>query len=332
MRQVIVLAGYGVSLRARKGMFQIHEKGVKKAEISPVEVEAIVVATRAASITSSAITLAAKHGVDLVFLEGWQPVARLIPATYGSTLKLWIKQLRASKTRRLEYAKAFAYGKIYNQRMVLYSYHKRLKGTKHQTRITRARVREAIDTATLSLKLVEQAETVEQVRSAEAHAAKKYWEAVSKLIPQQLGFKRRIKKYTLPENQEPDPFNKALNIGYAALLRETWRAVFIAGLNPYYGFLHARRPGRMSLVLDLMEEFRPTVVDRPLITLARQKPQTLKKLEQNDKQAVATVWTTVTNTLNKQPKPPKQQILKQARKLAKSITQKQPYTPFKTTW
>jgi CRISPR-associated protein Cas1 len=48
------------------------------------------------------------------------------------------------------------------------------------------------------------------------------------------------------------------------LLREVWRAVLAVGLNPYYGFLHTRRPGRMSLVLDLMEKLRLIAVDRPL--------------------------------------------------------------------
>ncbi len=45
------------------------------------------------------------------------------------------------------------------------------------------------------------------------------------------------------------------------------KAVSYAGLDPYAGYLHADRPGKPSLVLDLMEEFRQQVVDRTVITL-----------------------------------------------------------------
>jgi len=330
MKKILVVTGYGVALKARKGLIQVVEKGKKLVEVSPVEVEAIVVASKAVSITSSMIILASKLGIDLVFLDGWNPVARLIPATYGSTLKTWAKQLAAAKRNRLEYAKAFAEGKVHNQRMVLYSFYKRYRGTRAETRRIRARIKKSIDSAGLAIQQIREAERVEQVRSAEAHAAKEYWKAVAKIIPSTLGFRQRIKKYTLPPDEEPDPFNIALNIGYAALLRETWKAVFTAGLNPYYGFLHARRPGRMSLVLDLMEEFRPVAVDRPLIKLARNNTKTIKKLEKDDKQAISEIWKTVVETLEKEPL--KNKIAQQARKLAQSITQKTEYTPYKAKW
>ncbi len=103
----------------------------------------------------------------------------------------------------------------------------------------------------------------------EAAAARRYWEGIATIIPKELGFTKRLKRWSLPEGEKPDPFNTALNIGYAALAKEVWRAVFIAGLNPYIGYLHEKRPGRLSLVYDLMEEFRPIAVDKPIIKLAR---------------------------------------------------------------
>ena len=332
MKKILVLAGYGVSLKARKGLFQIFEKGKKAGETSPVEVEAIVIASRAVSITSSALVLAANYGIDVVVMDKWNPVARLIPAVYGSTMKTWIAQIAAVKKRRLTYARAFAEGKIYNQRMVLYSLYKKYTGSKHETRIIRAKIRKAIDHTGEMLEKLDKTSNVAEVRSLEAHAAKEYWKAVAAVLPKTLGFKSRIKKYMLPKGEEPDPFNKALNIGYAALLREVWKAAFLAGLNPYYGFLHAKRPGRMSLILDLMEEFRPIAVDRPLINLARKEEKEIEKLRENRKEAVAKVWKTVVDYMNKEPKPLKNIIQQQARKLAKAIVEKQEYKPYKSTW
>lgn len=329
MKKILVLSGYGVTLRARKGMFEVVEKGKKPVQVAPVEVEAILVDTRAASITCSAIVLASKLGIDLVFMDGWQPLARLLPATYGSTLKLWIKQLIAVKKRKLEYAKAFAHAKVYNQRMALYDLLKRFPGSKFETRRIRARISASIENMTNMLKVIEEADSVDRVRSYEAHAAKSYWKAIAAVLPKELNFSQRIKRYS---DVEPDPFNIALNIGYAALLREVWRAVFIAGLNPYYGFLHVRRPGRMSLVLDLMEEFRAPVVDRPLIKLARKDPKKIEKLKEEDKKAVSLVWQTVIENMTKQPKPLKSAILTQARRLATSIAEEKSYIAYKSKW
>ena len=62
-----------------------------------------------------------------------------------------------------------------------------------------------------------------------------------------------------------DRFNSALNYGYGILYAKVEQALVLAGLDPYGGFLHADRPGKPSLVLDLIEEFRQTVVDRTII-------------------------------------------------------------------
>jgi CRISPR-associated protein Cas1 len=66
-----------------------------------------------------------------------------------------------------------------------------------------------------------------------------------------------------------DPVNALLNYGYGVLSQAVWGAVVNAGLEPYAGFLHVDRPGKPSLVLDLMEEFRAPVVDRAVLALCR---------------------------------------------------------------
>jgi CRISPR-associated protein Cas1 len=100
----------------------------------------------------------------------------------------------------------------------------------------------------------------------EAEAAKIYWDAVKKLLPEELEFHGRETRGA------KDPFNAMLNFGYqVALFPEVWKAVSYAGLDPYAGYLHADRPGKPSLVLDLMEEFRQQTVDRTLIALLSRK-------------------------------------------------------------
>ena len=58
-----------------------------------------------------------------------------------------------------------------------------------------------------------------------------------------------------------------LNLGYAVLSSYVLNAIVNAGLEPYLGIIHGERPGRMALVLDIMEEYRAWIVDRAVIKL-----------------------------------------------------------------
>jgi CRISPR-associated protein Cas1 len=64
-----------------------------------------------------------------------------------------------------------------------------------------------------------------------------------------------------------DPINAALNYGYGILYSQVWGALMNAGLEPFAGFLHVDRPGKPSMVLDLIEEFRQPIVDRAVIAV-----------------------------------------------------------------
>jgi len=97
--------------------------------------------------------------------------------------------------------------------------------------------------------------------SVEGRAAQSYWRVVGRLIPEELAWPGRLTRGAC------DPFNAALNYGYGILYAQIERAMVLAGLDPYAGFLHADRPGKPSLVLDATEEFRQAVVDRTIIAL-----------------------------------------------------------------
>lgn len=64
-----------------------------------------------------------------------------------------------------------------------------------------------------------------------------------------------------------DPLNALLSFLYAILTHDMASALEEVGLDPAVGFLHTDRPGRLSLALDLMEEFRPLLADRLALSL-----------------------------------------------------------------
>jgi CRISPR-associated protein Cas1 len=97
----------------------------------------------------------------------------------------------------------------------------------------------------------------------EGAAAKAYFDAVSALMPDGLAFATRSRRPPL------DLVNAALSFGYALLVSEAVSASVAAGLEPAAGLLHGDHEYRPSMALDIMEEFRPLVVDQVVLAAAR---------------------------------------------------------------
>lgn len=319
-----LLDQYGSYLGVRQGRFFLKHRDKVSWELAPVELDSIVISVEGVSVSAAALTLAAKFGVDVVFLNGVKPAARLLPYNYGTTMKNWLLQLKHHESGFLGLAKLFIEGKIHNQRMVLMEYVRRLRGSGREVGPVNSRAEELLK----RLSELQSVSDISDLLAVEAHAAKAYWEAVSQILPKELGFSNRFTRSRPPEGSY-DPFNKALNIGYALLRKEVWRAVFLAGLNPYIGFLHRPRGGRPALILDLMEEFRPVSVDRPLVGLARSDKQVFSRL---DKAGVRELWSYLIKYMRESSPPHPDLINSQARKLVLHLQGVTTYTPYKSRW
>lgn len=91
----------------------------------------------------------------------------------------------------------------------------------------------------------------------EGYAAKEYFSAFRHLVLNpDFAFTARCKR------PPKDPINALLSLFYTLLAHDVQSSLETVGLDPYVGFLHADRPGRASLALDLMEELRAYMVDR----------------------------------------------------------------------
>lgn len=83
-----------------------------------------------------------------------------------------------------------------------------------------------------------------------------------------------------------DNVNAMLSFVYTLLTSTVTAALETVGLDPYVGFMHTDRPGRVSLALDLIEELRPVLADRFVITLINRKVVTGKDFTQKEDGAV----------------------------------------------
>jgi len=115
-----------------------------------------------------------------------------------------------------------------------------------------------------SLKSLELNQSLDSIRGLEGDAAHSYFDVFDNLIVAQK------ESFTFQErNRRPplDNVNCLLSFLYTLLVHDCRSALEAVGLDPAVGFLHRDRPGRPSLALDLMEEFRPYIADRLTLSL-----------------------------------------------------------------
>lgn len=151
-------------------------------------------------------------------------------------------------------------------------------------------VRERGETETLAQALYEhesalrhlpQARTIDEVRGLEGNAASSYFAAFGDLLLSgEFRFDGRNKR------PPRDPVNALLGFVYALLTTQCTAALEGVGLDPQVGFLHALRPGRNALALDLIEEFRAWWADRLVLSLLNRKQLAPKHFEERPGGAV----------------------------------------------
>lgn len=152
-----------------------------------------------------------------------------------------------------------AVGKVFNCRWVV----ERTKRD-HALRVNMERLTQQSALLKDGLGRITACSSVDEVRGVEGKAAKDYFFVFDDLIlrdKDSFFFEERSRRPPL------DRMNALLSFMYALLTNDCVAALQGVGLDPYVGFLHVDRPGRPSLALDLMEEFRPVVADRFALTL-----------------------------------------------------------------
>ena len=109
---------------------------------------------------------------------------------------------------------------------------------------------------------------LDSLRGLEGAAATAYFGVFDQLV---LGNRDLFAFKTRSRRPPLDPINALLSFAYSLLAHDCASALESAGLDSYVGFLHRDRPGRSSLALDLMEELRPCMADRFVLTLVNNR-------------------------------------------------------------
>lgn len=176
------------------------------------------------------------------------------PQTGNPMLRL--AQFRAydNPESRLVIARAIVAGKLHNHRQLL------LRTARDVTGSRQAQLRDLADGHAQGLSGLATAASLSEVLGIEGNAARGYFQALPVIAPSATSGRTR--------RPPLDPVNCLLSFGYGMLRVAVHGALEQVGLDPFLGYLHGVRPGKPALALDLMEELRPLLVDRLVLTLA----------------------------------------------------------------
>ncbi|MEM3227131.1 MAG: type I-C CRISPR-associated endonuclease Cas1c [Thermoplasmata archaeon] len=213
----------------------------------------------------------ANMGVSVCFLEeNGNFLARVQGPVSGNVLLRKTQYRFADDSQKcVKIAKNIVIAKIANSKTVL----QRLLRD-HKEKVNHNKLQEAIMSLESNIETVQNTNTIETLRGIEGNSARIYFSVFNELIVAQKNdfiFNGRSRRPPL------DKVNALLSFVYALLHNDICSALETVGLDPAVGYLHSDRPGRMSLALDMMEEFRPYFADRLVLSLIN-----LKMIKPND--------------------------------------------------
>ncbi|MDD5206588.1 MAG: CRISPR-associated endonuclease Cas1 [Desulfobacterales bacterium] len=261
----LILSGFGLFLSKKSDRLIVKKGKDLIYEFPFFRLSEVTVASRGITLSSDLIMELCQRGVQINFMQGTgRPYAKLSSPMLSATIQARREQIRAiDEERGVKFSKIVVSGKLRNQRNLLLYFGKYLKKA-HPERYEALEKHTALLSSHEKNVRVVKGSTLEEVRNSllgiEGISGRIYWEGVQEIVKGRAEFFGRVHRGAT------DKVNALFNYGYGILYSQVWGAVVSAGLEPFAGFLHVDRPGKPSLVLDLVEEFRQPVVDRTVIS------------------------------------------------------------------
>lgn len=251
----LYLTTYGTYLHVRDGLLEVRIPqeggGYDKQSFAAAKVTSVIMTT-SCSLSTDAVKLALENNIDIIFADSSGfPLGRVWHSKLGSTTKIRKRQLEASLgPEGVRWTIAWLSAKLGNQAEMI----KNLK--KHRARLGDFLDEKAakIENLRESIRLLAEAAAVDAIadtlRGLEGTAGRLYFEALSQALPEEHRFAGRSSR------PAQDAFNAFLNYGYGVLYGRVEKALMIAGLDPYVGFLHRDDYNQKSMVYDFIEPYR----------------------------------------------------------------------------
>ncbi len=228
----------------------------------------------------SLLGMCAERGVCFTFLNHYGRFLARVEGPVSGNVLLRKKQYRLSddEAQSAGLAKLFIMSKISNARTVLARVIR-----DHPNNTDAAKVKKAMDDMSLMVFKADRCSGLDELRGIEGMASYLYFSVFNELIVAQ----KEAFCFTERSRRPPkDNINALLSFVYTLLVHDCRSALESVGLDPAVGFLHRDRPGRPSLALDLMEELRPYMADRLVLSLINRQQITADSFTQSEGQGI----------------------------------------------
>ena len=245
---------YGTYVHVKDDMFEIKvRKDKTSTKINHIAAHKITsfIMSKGSALSTDAIALALKHNIDIVVVENnGHPMGRFWHSKLGSTTKIRKQQLVVSLNEEgLYWIKIWLCQKLKNQADFLND----LK--KHRSSLHDFLDKKKFHILELCQKINDTkakvvSEVADSFRGWEGSAGRHYFEALSTCMPDAFAFKGRSFR------PAQDEFNAMLNYAYGILYSRVERALMLAGIDPFVGFMHRDDYNTKSLVFDYIEPYR----------------------------------------------------------------------------
>lgn len=255
---LLYIVEQGAFLRKRGNRLVVEKLGVEIQSVLAFKIEQVILMGNI-QVSTSAVAFLLKEGIDTVFLSIHGKYRGRLMAQFGKNIFLRQTQFKKLEDEKfaLDIAKKYVEGKLSNCRTLL---------RRHNYELKDDRITEVLHRLRRIVEKVPLVENCEILRGMEGNGTREYFS----------GLKCALRNPELPfngRNRRPprDEINALMSFGYTILGNVVQTAVNIVGLDPYFGSLHSTHYGRPSLVLDLMEEFRPVLVDTLILRLVNKR-------------------------------------------------------------
>ncbi len=227
-------------------------------DVPLIKIDGLVILGRA-TISPAAVMELLERKIPMSFMTGTgRFLGRLEPEL---TKNIFVRRSQwdasGESPKAIHIVQAFVRGKLKNYRTSL---------MRHMRDYPDNDLQRGIDDLETAIASIINHNAITSLRGVEGNGSAVYWRSFPKLI--------RADSFTFTtRNRRPpvDPVNAMLSFGYSLLRHDVQGALNIVGFDPYLGYLHTERYGRPSLALDLMEEFRPLIVDAIVLSAINRK-------------------------------------------------------------
>ena len=329
---VVTTPGAFLGKRGNRIVVSCHGKTLLKDRLETVQ--GVLIAAHGVTISSNLIGTCGKKGVPLLFCDAFGSPYAMFLSPESPDIRLNLSQLEATRNGRGgDIAKRIVAGKIKNQ-LNLMKFYGRSRKHNH---LFQEKLQAMEDEVEALRKKIEHISTEDpemfrnELLSIEGRVAVSYWHLARILFEDSVDFPGRERRGAR------DVINSCLNYGYGILYGNVWRALILAKLNPYIGFLHVPQRNKPVLVFDMIEEFRSQAVDRAVFTMVTRDERltvdpetglltdaTKRKIIQNVMERLSSlvIYRRGRKTLLKDV------ITFQAKQLARCLAGSKPYKPF----